>query len=81
MFDSWLFPIRWQIEPYGVILSLWSYPPLINWMTQTITAFFCSGDLLVPPGADQQKPKSILFDSRKKNIRGGGDDSDSDDDW
>lgn len=55
---------------------------MMEWRIARADVIKYSGDLLTPPGTEgAQKSKNILFDSRKKNIRGRGDDTDSDDDW
>ncbi|XP_067944071.1 thioredoxin domain-containing protein 9-like [Watersipora subatra] len=54
---------------------------MMEWRIARADVLNYSGDLLTPPGADNHKSKNVLFDSKKKTIRGRGDDTDSEDDW
>jgi len=55
---------------------------MMEWRIAHADVINYSGDLLTPPGMEGAKSKNVLFDSKnKKNIRGRGDDTDSDDDW
>ncbi|KAF6040945.1 TXNDC9 [Bugula neritina] len=55
---------------------------MMEWRIARADIINYSGDLLTPPGSENaSKSKNVLFDSQKKNIRGRGDDTDSDDDW
>lgn len=55
---------------------------MLEWRIARADVINYSGDLLVPPGQEGGgKSKNVLFDSKKKTIRGKGDDTDSDDDW
>ena len=56
---------------------------MMEWRIAHADIINYSGDLLTPPGTEAgAKSKNVLFDSKnKKNIRGRGDDTDSDDDW
>lgn len=54
---------------------------MLEWRIARADVINYSGDLVNPPGSENAKPKNILLDSKKKTIRGRGDDTDSDDDW